>query len=436
MLLKRSSKVAISLKIIAFVLLFTLIVFLLNTYATPIQQEPWRTLSYLRTHRDVDTLFLGTSVTHRSNMPLVVDEETGLNSCNMATPAQTFMASYYLLEEVLKTNDLKHVILQVYISRFQSNPVDDSFLYDTANEMPFSLNMLAFLTNAFTVENYPNALLRCYCRRDILQTFGQSGEEPPAPVTYAAEAAPYIGKGYCYSAAQLDPRSIRFYYSESFDRDKIKPLNTLYLNKIIDLCRQRGIDLIFMTVPRIASTILKTGNYGAFHDYVQAIADENRIPFWDYVYVRPEVLRVSEDMFIDDHHANYRLAVPLSRVVGRMLRAHIEGTLDESRYLYPDFSGFEAQNRRITALSIGSLKPGDTITVRAITGGGVPAQFRFSLSGTRDGEYTVIQDWSEQNLIDLSGQPDQACWLRIEARQPGENSTVEQCLYVAVDLQK
>ena len=68
--------------------------------------------------------------------------------------------------------------------------------------------------------------------------------------------------------------------------------------------------------------------------------------------------------------------------------------------------------------------------------GGVPARFRFSLGSARDGEYSVIQDWSEQSIIDLSGQPDQACWLRIEARQPGDNSPVEQCLYIAVDLQK
>ena len=66
----------------------------------------------------------------------------------------------------------------------------------------------------------------------------------------------------------------------------------------------------------------------------------------------------------------------------------------------------------------------------------VAARFWFALSAARDGDYAVIQDWSAQGTADLSGQPDQACWLRVEARQPGDNSPVELCLYVEVDLTK
>ena len=43
-----------------------------------------------------------------------MDSINGRNNFNLATPAQSYMTSYYLLKEALRHNDLEHVYLEMY----------------------------------------------------------------------------------------------------------------------------------------------------------------------------------------------------------------------------------------------------------------------------------------------------------------------------------
>ena len=91
----RNSKITILIKIVVFVAIFVLIVSGLNAIVEPSTFYPWQVLPFLYQHNDIDTVFVGSSVVFDSNIPLAVNETSGLNVCNLSTPLQTMMASYF-----------------------------------------------------------------------------------------------------------------------------------------------------------------------------------------------------------------------------------------------------------------------------------------------------------------------------------------------------
>ena len=418
-----NSKITILIKIVVFVAIFVLIVTGLNAIFEPSTPYAWQVLPFIYQHHDIDTVFVGSSVVFDSNIPLAVNETSGLNVCNLSTPLQTMMASYYLLQDALSANDIKHVVLNLDITRFQINDSKTIDMIQSIEFMRLSLNKLSFLANGFSVDDYPAALLRCYRRRfafkGLLGLEVNSSEAASIPKSYVDEIIPYLGRGYSYLDKQQKQDEIVLLFARAFDTEKIRPENTQYLQKIIDLCKERQIDLILMSSPRLAANIFATGNYSDFHTYIQALADQNHLPYWDFVYIKPEYLTVSDTMFIDDRHANYRLSLPLSKLVGQMLREHIENTFVQEKYFYQDFDGFRKLNHRITALTLGALSAEKTVKAKAIMDEGIQVEYRFLLSKEEQTGYTVIQDWSASDTVDLSAVTDSQCWLMAETRQAG-----------------
>jgi hypothetical protein len=432
----RSAKGKTVSKIVIFVMLCLLMVVGLNVLVEPATPEPWLTLPYIYEHSDVNTLFVGSSLMYNASIPLAVDEVSGLNSVNLGSPAQTMMSSYFLLKEALTYNSIRHVILYIDITRLQSRASDNHYHIQAIESMKLSVNKLDFMVHAFPIDNYPDALLRCYQLRGTMQEWllFKKPKNTPKPITYPDEIVPYLGKGYIFSSTEQIRGEVALHGIEYFNTKHIKAENTQYLHQIIELCKANQIDLIIMCSPRIAANVLATGNYDAFHDYVKSMADVNDLPFWDFVYVRPEYLTIDDAMFWDDRHANYRLALPFSKLVGQMLREHIDGTLDMDRYLFSDYSGFLSVNQRVAAITIGGLSAQKTIKANAIMDKAMEAEYRFLLSNEKDGEYTVIQDWSANSQADLRGQPKQQVWLMAEARKAGETGEAEQRVYTQVDL--
>ena len=174
-----------------------------------------------------------------------------------------------------------------------------------------------------------------------------------------------------------------------------------------------------MSSPRLAANIFATGNYSDFHTYIQALADRNHLPYWDFVYIKPEFLTIHDTMFIDDRHANYRLSLPLSKLVGRMLREHIENPFVQEKYFYSDFDDFRKLNHRIAAITLDNLSPGRTVKAQAIMDEGIDVEYRFLLSKEEKTDYTVIQDWSASDAVSLNGVTESQCWLMAETRVAG-----------------
>lgn len=425
-------------KAVVFVAIFILLEEGLAFLVFPRDSLSKTTINELHQHNDLDLLFVGTSSTYHSNIPLLVDEVAGVKSFNVTTPAQSFMASYYLLKEALKQNKISCVVLYVNAGRFVSNRIDDVRQFQAIENMGWSFDKLEFLIRGFTIDKYPDALLKSYRAREnmrpgfIINNLTYTGVLDPKD--YPAEIFSYLGKGYAYLGTAQKPGEVVKGTSTKYDAKKIRPENMEYLNRIISLCKESNIDLIFLSRPKVAANVIGDGNYGEFHDYVQKLADENSVPFWDLTYIRQDVLKMDDTMFADGQHTNYTLAMPLSRLLGKMLKEYEAGTLNVSDYLFDSYDEYLQINNRITGVYTGSVSQNRMLQAYAAIGAGIEPEFRFLLSSSRNGEYKVIQDWSTKDKVDLNGQPRRKCWLMVEARRAGSNGESEQRTRKEIDL--
>jgi len=90
----------------------------------------------------------------------------------------------------------------------------------------------------------------------------------------------------------------RWYELEAFILDK------KYLQKLIDTCKERGIEVIMTTAPIAPVSYDYISNYECIHDVFQKIADENNLTYLDFNLVNAKEHILTNDNFRDDAHLN------------------------------------------------------------------------------------------------------------------------------------
>ena len=78
-----------------------------------------------------------------------------------------------------------------------------------------------------------------------------------------------------------------------------------YLNKIIELCNEKGIRLTFVTAPVANVSLDYIQNYDYIHNYVEDIANKNGIKYLDYNIVNKDKTLFDNNNFRDDAHLNH-----------------------------------------------------------------------------------------------------------------------------------
>ena len=78
-----------------------------------------------------------------------------------------------------------------------------------------------------------------------------------------------------------------------------------YIEKIIELCKNEGIELYFVTAPVANVSMEYIENYDIVHNTVAEFAKENNIPYIDYNIVNKEENLLTNENFRDDAHLNH-----------------------------------------------------------------------------------------------------------------------------------
>ncbi len=187
----------------------------------------------------VDVLFLGLTHMYCAVIPAVFNQETGWTSYILAGPQQTPAVTYYYLKEALKTQSPSLVCLEVTGMVFGNNN------YDITNigYMPYSGNRLLAALRGAAPEDWLSLLFPLYAYHSRWEETGLSSIAVPR----ADEVVdPLAGFTYRDTATEEDtalrPRDTDV-TQEIFD------YNLIYLQKIIDLCREEHIDLQLFVAP-------------------------------------------------------------------------------------------------------------------------------------------------------------------------------------------
>lgn len=226
---------------------------------------------YKQKKNTIDVIGLGSSHTYTSLNPDIFYENLKLNLYDFATQQQPTWITYYYLKEALKYQQPKYVIFDVHMPVVENtNYASDSVNRDAIDKMKMSINKINVINTS--VENI-NDRFSYYV--NIIKYHTRYKELTKGDIATAFFGKTINNKGYIALTNDEYVFDGIIYNNQKL---KINEKSEKYLNKIIDLCKEKNIKLILIKTPCV---------YNSFDiaklNYIEDIAKEKDIMFLNYV---------------------------------------------------------------------------------------------------------------------------------------------------------
>lgn len=243
----------------------------------------------------IDYLSIGDSECYTSISPMEIWHKYGYVGYNCGVTLQKLQDTYYLLEEILKNQSPKVVLLET------------NAIYQTSdfyNEFQKALD--GVLAKKLAIFKYHNNW------KSI--TFDRHKGFKLDPKRISSD--PYKGFHYKPKAAAYTKG---YYVKETQETKEIEEIPLFYLNKIANLCKERDIQLVLYCAPSpICWSYAK-------HNGVAAYAEENELPFIDFNLHTDELgIDWTKDTCDNGDHMNYAGAKKVTKYIGEYLYAHCD----------------------------------------------------------------------------------------------------------------
>lgn len=305
-------KVKTILKCIIFIVIFLILLHMLsillvrkgNGYGTDIIDF------YKQDKNSIDILYLGSSHAYSSFNPYLIEEETNLNGYVFATQQQPIWITYYYLKEALKNQKPKYVVLDVHMAVVQNlDYAEEQVNRDAIDKMKMSRNKIDVIGASVEKDkmSYYLNIIKYHSRYKELNW----NDFKTLFFNYSIDNKGYIA---------LPEEDYIFEYDNIVITDdilKISAKNEDYLNKIIEITKDNDIQVILVKTPaKYTEDEYKKLNH------INNIADENKIPFINYIKNINSLNLDFEKDFYDEGHLNEngskKLSVTFSKLINNL----------------------------------------------------------------------------------------------------------------------
>lgn len=320
-----------------------------------VEEDQWsRKLwhDFYELEENIDYLYLGSSHVYHAVNPAILDEKNGKMNFNLSTPSQNLEQSYYVLREADKYNDLSRVYVElayvVSTEPYGNFAGKDAVINTWRNTdyMKWSLNKIRALADMSGTEYLMDALfpfLRYrteltnmdYVRKEVGIKRGEMYRNYEESVTIQDENAQaagefysiYYPKGFYYTTVEFKDSDI--FQTHTAENMSMTEDAKEYLGKIIEYCRDKGIEVVLFCAPVYELNLIAAGQYDSYRQQVQEIAQVYGIEYYDFNIARKEVLPIQQkEYFFDDNHLNSVGAELFTNCFHRVMTASAEERKD------------------------------------------------------------------------------------------------------------
>ncbi len=288
-------------------ILYLLQLLLMPKYTGPVRDGALVSEYYDETDNH-DVIFIGDCEVYESFSPVTLWEQYGITSYIRGTPQQLIWQSYYLLEETLEYEKPDVVVFNV-LSMHYDVPQNEAYNRMTLDGMRWSSvksdAIKASMTDEESYLSYVFPFIRFHSRwseltsDDVKYMFGMK------PVSHNG----YLMRVDSKPAAQLPMPEVLPDYTFS-------DLCYNYLDRMRDLCRDNGIELILIKAPSIYPHW-----YDEWDAQIVDYAEENGLTYINFLDLMDECgLDMQTDTYDGGLHLNVSGAEKLSEYFGRMLK--------------------------------------------------------------------------------------------------------------------
>lgn len=263
----------------------------------------------------VDVLLFGSSHMNTAISPMDLWNDYGITSFNAGIGDQTIPATYFELRELLKVQKPKVVVIEtVYIfNDGMMTAAGEERLHWLVDNVPLSFGISEAIQTLIQ-EDHPKTeyYLNFYNFHNRWKELSEADFKP------SLQSSKY-NRGADMRLYNLHS-VIEYPTVVPRNETEIPPeLPLEYLHKIIELCREKGIELVFMAQPYyIGSEQLKMMNY------VDVVVKDYHIPYVNFFYLLNEIdFDFAKDM-AEAYHMNYFGVKKLTSYLGEYLQTNYQ----------------------------------------------------------------------------------------------------------------
>lgn len=276
---------------------------------------------YKQEKNSIDVVYVGSCHAYSTFIPHKLWDDYGVTSHVLASSGQEVQMSYYYLKEALKTQKIKTAVVEVYgVNRMDSYiPLDefDKSVIFGFQSLKMSMDKIKY---AFEYDNTANSnlelLFGLYSAHD---RWDYQSETPMREVDFERFQRDYTfmangWKEYWHVEENADENVILNYPQNDIVED-FDEVSEEYLLKIIELCKNEGINLVLTSAPYEIKDIEVSRL-----NKVKKIAESNNVP---YINFNDQKLIEKLDLhyydMIDANHVDYSGAVKISDYVNKFI---------------------------------------------------------------------------------------------------------------------
>lgn len=267
--------------------------------------------------KDFDVLYIGSSPIYAGVDPIVIWKEAGFTGMNLGISNQMSMGAYYMLRNALEINTPKVVVLD-FNALCEERKADNEKFEVVYRKILFSIQSDELRNEMIdeivrTNENqewitYKLPFLRYHSRWTELNKEDFDDEEVTAQYQRYQKGALLRDKVEPYEESEYVPGE---------ERAEITEYSLGYYRKFIDLCREKGIQIVAMSAPRVHRQDLAPEL-----NAIAQLCEEN-----DIIYLNYNLPELQEHMGIDHAqdfynagHLNVAGSIKLSRSLAAKLK--------------------------------------------------------------------------------------------------------------------
>ncbi len=306
-------------RVVIIILVFIGIFYFLNVLLMPKYQdslvEGSFTNEYYKSPKNHEVIFIGDCEVYANFNPMVLYEEYGISSYVRGNSQQMIWQSYYVLEETLKYEIPRVVVLNVNSLRYDKSSDKRSEAYNRLliDRMKWSDTKIKLIKESMLPEetfiSYVFPILRYHSRYKELSKEDVKYLFKRKEVTYNGFLVNKNVKG----VENLPTKRILGDYS--FDKENIS-----WLNKILELCNKNDIKLVLVKAPSVYPYW-----YDEYEEQVRIYASKNKLL---YVNLLDSVEEMGIDYKTDTYdgglHLNLNGSIKNSKYFGKILKQSID----------------------------------------------------------------------------------------------------------------
>ena len=411
----RSFKIKTIIKVPLFIIVF----FMLSNCVAFILKDDSESYARILMHElyeqeNIDILYCGASHVSHGITPVIADQKNGKNNFSTGTASQTIEGTYAILQQAVKLYNIEKVFLEMDFAvsakyaknnrnGFSADYIVSDYLKDPKIKMDFYKSISSpkyYINHILPIGKDKHLTLNPSKIYKKIKSIS-SGEY--YSYVYKSKDSEYDGKGCVLNKDYIKNGTFSNNVKES--KINLQNISDEYKNtidKIIGLCKEKNIELIFYSMPCSDFYLAEKGNYDEYYNFCKNFLAERGFEYYDFNLAKEKYLNLEDEDFSDDNHFSKQGVYKWTQV---FCDYFFTDTISKNDMFYSSYTEkLQNQNDKIYGLYLIQSKDKKSITITPLINHVNKEDITYDVYFKIDGKEELIeQNISNDNILLPSG---------------------------------